>query len=195
MAAQDLITTADLKEYLLLSGASYDTYLAKVISRVSKAIESKTKRELKERSSIEEYLDGGGSNLLMPAQYPITAIASIYVDNDRGFAASSLVSTTDYVIDQSKISIRGLGGYLWPRGIQNVKLTYTYGYSTIPEDIELACLLWCQDIWHKGKIGDGDDRLGKASETTDQGGTLAFVVGEIPKEAAGLIKPYTRRRI
>ena len=196
MAAQDLIDRATLKSHLQLSSSDkFDALLDSLISQVSSAIESATKREIKERTAVTEYLDGYGTGTLIPMQSPINSITSIHVDSLRLWASTSLVLTTDYVVDQSKVLIRGLGGKIFSQGVQNIKLVYDYGYASVPDNLMLACLLWCQDISDKIPGFESGNRLGKASEQINEGGTLSFVTGIMPPEVRGLIKPYIRKNI
>jgi len=195
LAAQDLTDLATLKNHLNLTTNTWDPLLTALISQVSSAIESATKRQIKERAGITEYLDGPGTGTLIPLQSPINSIASIHVDSLRLWPSTSLVLTTDYVIDQSGVIIRGLGGKIFSAGVQNVKLVYDYGYAAVPDDLVLACLLWCQDIKDKTPGLDGDGRFGKASEQISEGGTLSFVIGMMPPEVKSLIKPYIRKNI
>lgn len=195
MAAQDLTDLVTIKSYLKVSGAGFDPLLTALVSQVSSAIESNTKRQLKERTSVTEYMDGPGTGTLIPKQSPINSIASIHVDSLRLWASTALVLTTDYAIDQSGVLIRGLGGKIFSKGVQNVKLVYDYGYAAVPDDLILACLLWCQDIKDKTPGLDGDNRFGKASEQINEGGTLSFITGMIPPEVRSLIRPYIRKNI
>ena len=110
MPAQDLIDRATLKSHLKLGVATtFDALLDSLISQVSSAIESATKRQIKERTAVTEHLDGFGTGTLIPRQSPINSITSIHVDSLRLWPSSSLVLTTDYVVDQSGVLIRGLG--------------------------------------------------------------------------------------
>ena len=79
--------------------------------------------------------------------------------------------------------------------VQNIKLVYDYGYASVPENLMLACLLWCQDISDKTPGFESGNRFGKASEQINEGGTLSFVTGIMPPEVRGLIKPFVRKNI
>ena len=195
MPAQDLTDLTTLKNHLKITGGDFDALLTGLVSQVSSAIESTTKRQIKERTSVTEYMDGPGKGTLSPRQSPINSIASIHVDSLRLWASTALVLTTDYAIDQSGVLIRGLGGKIFSKGVQNIKLVYDYGYATVPDDLVLACLLWCQDIKEKTPGLDGDNRFGKASEQVGEGGTLSFVTGMMPPEVRNLIRPYIRKNI
>ncbi|MCH7477018.1 MAG: phage gp6-like head-tail connector protein, partial [SAR324 cluster bacterium] len=135
MPAQDLTDLTTLKNHLKITGGDFDALLTGLVSQVSSAIESTTKRQIKERTSVTEYMDGPGKGTLSPRQSPINSIASIHVDSLRLWASTALVLTTDYAIDQSGVLIRGLGGKIFSKGVQNIKLVYDYGYATVPDDL------------------------------------------------------------
>jgi hypothetical protein len=92
-----------------------------------------------ESASRTEYKSGDQSHIIFMDHHPITAITSIYDDNDLNYTADTLVASTDYsyVAEQGMIFIKA--GY-FAKGTNNVKVTYTAGYTsaTIPEDLKLA---------------------------------------------------------
>lgn len=77
------------------------------------------------------YLDGSGTDALVLAQAPATV----------GTVAISGSTITDYTTTADGLLLRGSAGStprpVWPRGRQNVQVTYSYGYAdlTVPEDV------------------------------------------------------------
>jgi len=110
-----------------------------LINAVSARFESYCDRKFKSRD-YTEYQDGKGLDVLYPKQYPITSVSGIYDDSNWEWGAATLVSGTEYRIKNDncvvfKSSASALGDYS-----QNVKIVYTGGYSTIPYDLENACV-------------------------------------------------------
>ena len=108
-----------------------------LINAVSARFESYCDRKFKSRS-YTEYLDGKGWSVIYPKQYPITEVTSIYDDGTWTWDASTLISGTEYRIkNDNSIVFKSfsVGDYE-----QNLKLTYTAGYTTIPYDLENACI-------------------------------------------------------
>lgn len=75
-------------------------------------------------------LDGGVSYLFVDG--PVTAVTSITVDG-------TLVASTNYVWNEAG-TIRGVDSYVFGSGIASVVVTFTHGYSIIPDDIKAVCL-------------------------------------------------------
>jgi hypothetical protein len=40
---------------------------------------------------------------------------------------------------------------IWPVGINNFRIQYTAGFSTVPEDVQLACLQWVAALFWESK--------------------------------------------
>lgn len=95
--------------------------------------------QLKSRQYTER-VDGNGTGKLFPKRTPIISVSSIYDDIEWAFTSDSLVDSGDYVIHPNKQYIQMKYSYYFTLGVQNVKITYTAGYETIPNDIKLACI-------------------------------------------------------
>jgi hypothetical protein len=107
-------------------------------------------------NSYDEFYDGNGSNTLFLDQVPIVSVSCVKV-NARTLQPSTTVSSPGWVIDRTRKSIVfRLGGVAggpitfgtytasqngyqivgaFSRGIQNVEVVYTAGYTAIPADI------------------------------------------------------------
>jgi hypothetical protein len=88
-------------------------------------------------TSRTEYYDGDGTDTLHLRSYPISAVTSIYVDPDRDYGSSDLLDTDDYVYYENEGKIC-TDGSLFSPGRKSIKVTYTGGYTSIPEDLQLA---------------------------------------------------------
>ena len=142
IASNALITKIELINYLEQAGHSEveDENLETVINGVSTFFESYCDRTF-HSTTYTEYLDGSGVKYLIPNHYPITSVTSIYDDSSWGWGGDYLVDSDDYRImnDQNTILKDGT----WATGDENIKLEYVAGYSTIPDDLKLACLQQC----------------------------------------------------
>ena len=108
-----------------------------LINRVSTLFESYMNREILTRETTE-YHDGKGLSVLFPKQYPITTISGIWDDYDWEWTSDDLVDSDDYrIVDSNYIVFKDitLGAYS-----QNIKIIYTAGYTSTPEDIAQACI-------------------------------------------------------
>ena len=108
--------------------------------------------------SLDEYYDGDGEEVLLLRNYPITAVTSVQTIGYDGTATT--LASGDYRLNAAKTGLhwRGAGatiggrsvdGYYgeepgpvygisrvgWPCGVQNIRVQYTAGYSSIPDDL------------------------------------------------------------
>lgn len=71
-------------------------------------------------------------------------------------------------------------------------LSYTGGYTTIPQDLKLACLYLVQKLWKD----QAKQQTGLQSLTTPTGGTLVLPPDpSMPPEVKILAKPYARHGV
>ena len=112
--------------------------------------------------------------------YPISAIASLYIDNILiPFATDP--TQLGYMFAPDRIVINS--GYLFNRGFQNVVINYTAGYATIPLDIEQACIDLVATVYRT------KDRIGVSSKTL-AGETVQFTSAAFTDSIMQILKNY-----
>jgi hypothetical protein len=132
----DLTTLANVKAWIPnYAGTTDDVLLTRLISAVSEYIQTWLNRSLASQS-YTEFRDGHGGTRLMFADYPVTAVASVSVDGATIPAAQS-VTGTGYRFNATSLM---LSGYLFSRGMGNVAIAYTAGFTSTPNEIEQACI-------------------------------------------------------
>lgn len=142
MAAGDLTTLANVKQWINVGGSADDALLTRLVTAVSNFIQTWLNRQLNQAVYVETY-DGPGGNRLMLSNYPVTAVASVTVDGQAipvsTIGASGISS--GFTFDQYGVVLRG-GGYSFDRSGRpaNVIVTYTAGYSVLPVEIEQAAI-------------------------------------------------------
>jgi len=102
-------------------------------------------------------LDGkGGTKIFLP-ELPVISVASVVEDGE------TLVEGTDYKLGQHGILHRI--GAKWSVGIQNITVTYSHGYATIPDDIAAVCARAASRTYQAGlRAADSGGVLGVASK-------------------------------
>jgi hypothetical protein len=160
MAAPDLTTTADVKAWLGITNTDFDTLLTRLITAASVFAQTYMQRQIASASYTEKR-SGVGSAVLMVRNTPMTAVASVTVDNIAiPAAANSLLM--GYTFDENEIY---LNGYEFARGRNNIQLAYTAGFATVPQDIAQATIeLVSLKFKEKDRIGLVSKGL--AGETT-----------------------------
>lgn len=149
----ELTTLANVREFLEFPDdqTDDDTLLEKLITRMSADIESDCDRIFGD-ATYTEYHDGDGTDTLLLKQYPINSITSVHDDVDRDYDTDTLIDSDDYVYD-SETGILTLDGFGFSIGRQNVKVVYNAGYTTIPTDLEQACINKVVIKYLQGKAG------------------------------------------
>jgi uncharacterized phiE125 gp8 family phage protein len=162
MAYGDLTTLADVKAWLQTGQAPFpstdDALLSRLITAASRFIESWLGRPVLSADWLE-VRDGTGGRVMAFANLPVTAVLSLSIDGlaippapaEGGFGAG-------YSFTATELALRG---YVFTRRKQNVIVTYTAGYASVPPDIAQACIeLVCQRYRERTHIGEVSRSLG-----------------------------------
>lgn len=119
--------------------------------------------------AITEYHDGDGiTGFIFTNEFPVTAITSVHDDNvyPHTYASGYLVSTDDYVwYDDGRIEL--VTG-CFNKGLKNIKLIYTAGYSKVPADLEFLATKWSALVYKE------KDRLGWSSISAADGSMTVY---------------------
>jgi hypothetical protein len=91
-----LVSLADLKTYLGISGSTDDTILEKCIDRATAIIESYCDRKLKART-FHEFLMPEGDRTVKTEEFPIVSIDTIAFGSQTSFTIESDTASTDVV--------------------------------------------------------------------------------------------------
>lgn len=168
-----LVTLANYKAYLKIGDTSQDTNLTVLQSAVEKRIKNFLNRDLESATYTDEYYTGKGTNKMVLRQYPITSVTTI--KRYDGISGSSevwttLVALTDYdrlVLDTEACYINLDNGQFESGVDNNYKITYVAGYSSIPDDIQMACKELLKVTWDNSPINQ--NRLGFLSASSNAG--------------------------
>ena len=184
MSASCKLTTAEaVKRHLGLDGDEYDTLLGELIDSACEAIERYCGREFKHQERTEHH-DGGVPAVVLRAR-PVSSVASVHDDPSRNFDGGSLVDSARYVVDELA-GIVELETGRFGRGVRSVKVVYTGGYATVPDDVGRACVLLVAHWFNQATRLANDNAPGYASrgETADW-----------PPPVRGLLWPYREVRV
>lgn len=128
-----------VKKFMSMTGAVSDTddLLESLISRTSTLMESYMGRNILTRE-YTEYHNGGGVYALFTRQGQITTVSGIWDSSDWEWTDDTLVDADDYTtVDDNYIVLKNT---TFNDYIQNCKIIYTAGYSSVPSDIQQACI-------------------------------------------------------
>lgn len=195
MPSPVLTTVDDLKVFLGInpSETGEDTRLNLMLCGVEQAVQNRLGRILPS-ASYTHYFDGSGREKLFLNQYPVTAISTVRIDAGgyRGHGTDAFNSDTIQTLGEDWIPetldanegnqgiLIALGG-CWPCGIGNIKVAYTAGYATIPQEIINAVHALTGELWTMaGKGGKvKSETLGQYSYDLAMGEALKGTDAEI----------------
>lgn len=176
-----LATLGRLKKMMSISESdtTMDDELILQIMAASITIESRCKRSFRKQEYTERISGFTNSKYLNLRNYPIHNISEVNVD--------------DYeILDEGRL-YRAQG---WPQGEHNIIVTYEGGYvfpaeattdnpRTLPEPLELACLLYVQILMRNPSVKTervGDISVGYSDDSDS-----------LPPAVLSLISPYVGR--
>ena len=186
-----VIDASDIKEFLggTFTGGGDDAALTSAAQGISNAVARYCRRKTFDEVSDPLIFSGDGDALLLYPLTPIASIASIAIDPDRAFPASTQVPSASIEFDADAGIIELFDGYCFTKGRRNIKVTATSGYQTdaMPDDLKLAAKLIAAEIFKVGKKG----RSGNASKSF-QGGSASFLQHpeRWPPRALQLLDPF-----
>lgn len=162
--AIDLCTLADVKAWLSIptGTTTSDDLLQTLITAASAFINSWTERGDMKSAARVETRRGNGHDRMMTEFFPVTAVSKVMVDG-KEIPAATGYTDSGYVFEDTSISLRGSK---FCKGIQNVRLEYTAGYSPVPYDLQQACVeMVGQRFRSKDTAGAGISAKSLAGET------------------------------
>lgn len=143
-----LPTVLEIRELLECYGIT-DTLLSdawitnKLMNVVVPHVQSYTRQSFEGTSQVTEYYSGNGDSILILNCRPIVSVDEIFLvtynDVDTRLGISNVVAIKDEGILKS-VGVFENYPYvsIFPKGINNIKITYTYGFASTPNDIKEA---------------------------------------------------------
>lgn len=183
-----LTTLLQAKSHLGIppSETSLDARVELLINVASQHIETWTGRKLKSQTHTQLF-DGRRQNSLVPAEFPVTAISELRVDQSHEFILSNTL-WTEWMISDGGLTVT-LPTQYFPQGYQNIKLVYTAGYEEVPADLEYGCLLLIEWLYRFKNSGD----IGRTSK--NKGDESVGILQQIPEVVKEHIAPYKRLEV
>jgi hypothetical protein len=184
-APDDLCTVNDLAAWLPNYNHNDDTNLQSLITYGSAQILAFLNRSHILASAIGalvETYDGNDSDRLLPRYFPVLGVTAVSVDG-VSIAPSTQPALSGYAWDTRRILLRG---FTFCRGVQNVQVAYSAGYSTIPLDLKQAAIeAFALAYRQRTHIGEKSSSMGGQT-------TLAFDVSDVPPRSLTVFNQYRR---
>lgn len=177
----DLTNLTDVKAWLKVTGNTDDALLQKLITGASAIIESWLSRSFAQ-ASYAEVRNGHGGSTLMFADYPVTDVSSVKVNN-VSIPAAADCTQPGYLFDDISLTLQG--GYSFSKGMKNVTIQYTAGYAAIPSDVAQICFELVAKKYRER------DRIGQNSKTL-AGEIVAFAPSDLTDEVKSMLRNYQK---
>lgn len=182
----DLITLHEYHTYAdMPSPAENDEQITQMISSASAYIEKMTGRTFMldgpSPVAVVEIINGTCSPRVYVANAPITSVTKIEYWTGTQWNEYELASHP-YTFKAGTNCIYFTQGHKFIRGFQNIKVTYTYGYVSLPLDLKLGCYKLVTHLLQEA------DRSGISSQN-DGEQTFSYD-HKIPQEVIELITRY-----
>ena len=159
-------TTSSVQNYTNVGTDEFSTTaLAEFITNSTNEIDRRTGRTWQgTQTSTNEYYDGNGSDTLELNQTDLASVTSLTIYDDEEQTSSKTVTGNKVMLlDNGRIKLNGnCETETFTKGKRTVKITYTYGNSSVPNDVELLCKLMVAQM-----IKMEDNRQAQIEELTE----------------------------
>lgn len=162
-----LVTLDNTKTFLGITDHTKDEKIKLLINMATDYIESQTGRRFVSVVHTQEEYDGTGNNQLQLKAFPIISFTKLEVNNASDNSDSwSEISSSDYWADTNTGIITRTSSFLdfdesvdgeetlsetiFDKGKNKYRATYTSGYSTIPYDLQYACMTLVGQLLNTG---------------------------------------------
>lgn len=156
----DFATITDLENFLQVAITTPEQIAAaaRALSEASAAIRGYCHQYLSRVSNEKFTLDCFGGNVVFLPELPAISVSKVVVDG-------ATLANTAYKLGKYGFLHR-LNSQVWPKGVQNVEVTYTHGYNPIPDDIRGVCARAASRAYQAGlRAADSDAVSGVASKS------------------------------
>jgi len=194
-SGSDLTTLSDVRAWLGITGTADDALLQRLITSASNYIQSWLNRQFAV-ATYTDITDGNSGDVQAFSNYPVQSVTLVtlgtgtgqgYGQNLAGGGVITIQPSPDgfsqgYVFDPKFLY---LIGYRFARGRMNVKITYTAGYTTIPQEISQACIeLISLRYKERTRIGEVSKHLA--------GETITYSQKDFPEGVRTILNNYRK---
>jgi hypothetical protein len=84
---------------------------------------------------------------------------------------------------------------VWPPGINNFRIQYTAGYTTIPESVQMACAEWVEYLYYETQRNPNILTTASAPSGGTATSTTYAALDSPPQNVLNALKPYRRHTV
>lgn len=150
----DFVTLSEAKDHLVVTEPEHDVQITVMIASARLYAEKYTGRFFS-NTEMQLVQNGFGSCIHLPHK-PVSAIVSVIYDTDD--AQSQTLAAENYELDARHGLLREAYDVTFPTARSHwnsVRINYTVGYDSVPEDVKSACLLLIGDLFENREAQQG----------------------------------------
>jgi len=194
-----LVTLTKAKENVLLA-AMTDDQIQDYIDAASSVIERYLDTKIEE-ATVTDILDGNDLSYIYVNNNYVTALTSAYIVESDSTETEIDVDNLDFNDSQDRCrvfySVGNESEYsIFPKGKNNIKITYTYGYSEIPAELQTACMQVAVSMLYaenqKQNPAYDSERLGEYNYKLAANSGTGSTNTAIPNTALNILDSYRR---
>lgn len=137
----DLITLAEVKAYSNINSTTQDSSISLLIPKVSQMIKNYCGRTFIDYySSPKVEVVNITTNSIFVQELPLNVVSSLEYSADYGKTYILLTEFIDYVINKQDETLDIITDNVYSFSTNGLRLTYTGGYASTPEDLKLAAM-------------------------------------------------------
>ena len=154
-----LISVQDIKDFLGIVSNTDDNIILPLAQSAQNIADVAVDFEL-EGSTITEYQDGDGTDIIQLRITPVKSITSLHADWDRVYGSDSLIASGDYGFNANTGIIRAISCN-FVAGTNSIKIVYVAGYNglgqtaytDLPYDLRQALIYLASAMYIEAKAG------------------------------------------
>lgn len=204
MAAQDLVTLAEVKTALEITDSSRDTLIAQLITQASSACINEAGREFAPATASATRRFRVDSFTVNLCPYDLRSVTTVVL-NPEGTSPSTLAATTDYQLlpigapsgTFTSLAISKVLAAMWSSqtsfffGYALLDISGAWGFASVPDDVKRAAIITVGSWLRK----DVTALLAQTEFGIGEGLAPSFPTTlEIPNNAKALLAPFYRLR-
>ncbi len=155
---------------------SDDDVINAILAPADKWIKEYCQRDFELTSYTSELYDGQGHQNLFLKHYPVIEVTGLEIDGEA-------IDLDDLITYENGTLYYAAG---FPGGHQNISVTYSAGYATLPEDLKLATNMLVKMIY------DRRDQEVFGVEQYSLGYVRSVLTEEMPHEVREILSRYTK---
>lgn len=157
-----------------------------------------TKQSFNGQQVVTEYYSGNGQSILILNRRPIVSLQQIFLVSYNDVEAK--LGTSNIEVIQPEGILKSIGVFenypyvsLFPLGLDNLKITYTYGYTDCPADVKEAIIYLASEQvlgFIGNRTGGGDPGGQGIVKSYGSRGKWTFQRNDMARQAHALLNHY-----